>query len=129
MKKHKVKNIVKTPDGHTEAVFTDGFTMFLPNDKIDTLTPGMCVTEHVNKRGTTVAFSWFNNIRFVGAQPMYYNDAVKFIKDFKVLDRVRFNASLTRVMHHRNRNPIFPNTDAFAHNLIVYGLRCRLRER
>lgn len=129
MKKHKVANIIKNRDGYAEAVFTDGFTMFLPLDKIDTLKTGMYVMEHVNKRGTTVAYSWGDNMRFVDLQPIHYDEAVKFIQDFKLLDRVRFNASLVQAMHYRNRNPIFPDTNAFAHNLVLFGIKGWFKSR
>ena len=129
MKKHKVKNIIKKSGENAKVVFADGASMFVPRNMLDSVHAGLRVTEHINKNGTTVAYSWDKNIRFVGAQPMHYANAIKFIEDFKLFDRVRFNNAVMDVMHYRNASRIFPDTEKFAHNLVLLGIKTMTRGR
>lgn len=129
MKTHKVKNIIRESDGNDLAVFTDGFNIHIPQECTKTLKPNMVVAEHINKNGTTVAYSWDGYMRFVGVQPMHYDESFKFIEDFKFFDRVRFNSAVMNVMHYRNTNHIFPNTEKFAHNLVLLGIKTTMRRQ
>ena len=129
MKTHKVKNIIKKQRGYVRVVFTDGNSISGPCEQMSGIHPSMRVQEHVDKNGMTVAYSWDGNIRFVTGQPFYFDDAVKFIKNFRLFDRVRFNNAVIKTMHYRNRNPVFPDTEKFAHNLVLFGIKTKMHQR
>lgn len=129
MKKHRVKKFIKKDTTHTMVVFRDGGTVCVNNIQAAFMRPNMRVVEHTDKNGKTVAYSWDENIKFVAPQPLYFDASVDFMKKLKPLDRVAFNNAVVATMHYKTGRSLFPNTEKFAHNLVLLGFKKWIRTR
>lgn len=125
MKRHKIQKIIKKQGGHSQVIFSDGMSVFWPREYVRDLNVGTVVYEHKHKTGQTVAFSWKDNLRFVEFQPTSFNDAVDFIEKFKLFDSVAFNNALVRTLDYPIDQFMFPDTEKFAHNIVLFGIKSR----
>ena len=123
MQRHKIERIVKKPGGNFQVVFRDGKCVFWPREYAYGLDKGLRVNEHKNKKGQTVAFSWKDNIRFIGEQPIHFDESVDFIENFKFFDRVPFNIAVLRALGYGIEPLIYPDTENFAHNMVLLAVK------
>ena len=114
MKKHKVQQIIKKQGGNFQVVFSDGVRVFWPREDLRGLGIGTRVCEHKHKNGQTVAFSWNNDLRFIGPEPMHIDDAAAFVAKFKFFDRVSFNKAVVKALDVYVEPLVFPDIDKIA---------------
>ena len=129
MKRHKIRQIVRKPDGNFVVVFHDEMRVDWPCKYLQNIRVGGVVYEHKHKDGQTVAFSWPGHIRFMVHQPIYYDESLDFVKKFKPLDQVKFNNAIVCSMCHLAGWLVIPNADKTAHNMVVLGLKTNMQKQ
>ena len=127
MIKHKVDRIIKKQGGNAQIVFRDSTVVFWPKRQLHGIVQGTIIREHKHKNGQTVAFSWYDNVRFVVPQPENLDESIEFIKKFKLFDSVFFDNALVRAMNYPIEPLLFPDAVKLAHDLMLYGVHQKYR--